>query len=316
MNVLELVNGSLGEPLGCTCCENASGSFFCAVGPQAYDALPAAIGRDFPPGTALAAVYCDDEKFMSVKRILSRSGYRVFPLKTKGNTAAEAQTIKLPEYVRAAVAVDCADTVKYYSAMTGLPVYCALSEPSATAFLPSAVLDSNGLRVFRTPSPAAVFPPADIRKAIEDIRTQLAAAGLGIELVEINGGYRFQTAALCGPWVRQMLNKGRATVLSRPSIETLAIIAYRQPVTRSEIESVRGVNAGHVIKALMEMQLVRIVGRSDLPGRPFLFGTTPQFLEHFGLKSLSDLETLPGAPGDGAAAATPLPQPPVLSTAR
>ena len=66
----------------------------------------------------------------------------------------------------------------------------------------------------------------------------------------------------------------------------------------------------------MEMQLVRIVGRSDLPGRPFLFGTTPQFLEHFGLKSLSDLETLPGAPGDGAAAATPLPQPPVLSTAR
>ena len=170
--------------------------------------------------------------------------------------------------------------------------------------------------VAAAPSPAAVFPPADIRKAIEDIRTQLAAAGLGIELVEINGGYRFQTAALCGPWVRQMLNKGRATVLSRPSIETLAIIAYRQPVTRSEIESVRGVNAGHVIKALMEMQLVRIVGRSDLPGRPFLFGTTPQFLEHFGLKSLSDLETLPGAPGDGAAAATPLPQPPVLSTAR
>lgn len=171
-------------------------------------------------------------------------------------------------------------------------------------------------RAAAAPSPAAVFPPADIRKAIEDIRTQLAAAGLGIELVEINGGYRFQTAAPCGPWVRQMLNKGRATVLSRPSIETLAIIAYRQPVTRSEIESVRGVNAGHVIKALMEMQLVRIVGRSDLPGRPFLFGTTPQFLEHFGLKSLSDLETLPGASGDGAAAATPLPQPPVLSTAR
>ena len=176
MNVLELVNGSLGEPLGCTCCENASGSFFCAVGPQAYDALPAAIGRDFPPGTALAAVYCDDEKFMSVKRILSRSGYRVFPLKTKGNTAAEAQTIKLPEYVRAAVAVDCADTVKYYSAMTGLPVYCALSEPSATAFLPSAVLDSNGLRVFRTPSPAAVVVNISDGKCYETGLGLLSAA--------------------------------------------------------------------------------------------------------------------------------------------
>lgn len=137
--------------------------------------------------------------------------------------------------------------------------------------------------------------PSELRKAVEAIRASLKNSGLGIELVEINGGYRFQTAAVCGPWVRQMLNKGRATVLSRPSIETLAIIAYRQPVSRSEIESVRGVNAGHVIKALMEMQLVRIVGRSDLPGRPFLFGTTPQFLEHFGLKSLDDLERIEGA---------------------
>lgn len=138
-------------------------------------------------------------------------------------------------------------------------------------------------------------PPAEIRKAVAEAKERIAKAGLGFELVEINGGFRFQTSSDCGPWVRQMLGKGRATVLSRPSIETLAIIAYRQPVSRSEIESVRGVNAGHVIKALMEMQLVRIVGRSDLPGRPFLFGTTPAFLEHFGLKSLDDLEKVDGA---------------------
>ena len=94
-----------------------------------------------------------------------------------------------------------------------------------------------------------------------------------------------------------MMGKGRATTLSRPAIETLAIIAWRQPVSRSEIESVRGVNAGHVVKALMEMQLVRIVGRSDLPGRPFLFGTTAAFLEHFGLKSLDDLDNVEGASG-------------------
>ena len=94
-----------------------------------------------------------------------------------------------------------------------------------------------------------------------------------------------------------MFGKGRAAVLSRAAVETLAIVAWRQPVARSEIESVRGVNAGHVIKALMESGLVRIVGRSDLPGRPFLFGTTPAFLEHFGLKSLDDLEKVEGAAG-------------------
>ena len=132
-------------------------------------------------------------------------------------------------------------------------------------------------------------------QAVAELRERLAKAGVGFELAEVNGGYRLMSAAACGPWLRQMFNKGREAVLSRPAIETLAIIAYRQPVSRSEIESVRGVNAGHVIKALMEMQMVRIVGRSDLPGRPFLFGTTPAFLEHFGLKSLDDLEKIEGA---------------------
>jgi segregation and condensation protein B len=89
-----------------------------------------------------------------------------------------------------------------------------------------------------------------------------------------------------------MLNRGKPHRVSRPMIETLAIIAYRQPIARSEIESIRGVSVGHVIKALMEMQLVRIVGRSDLPGRPFLFGTTTTFLDHFGLKSLNDLNAM------------------------
>lgn len=142
---------------------------------------------------------------------------------------------------------------------------------------------------------AKICPPAEIRKAVDEVRERLEKAGVGFGLAEVNGGYRLMSGAECGPWLRQMLSKGRATVLSRPAIETLAIVAWRQPVSRSEIESVRGVNAGHVIKALMEMQLVRIVGRSDLPGRPFLFGTTPAFLEHFGLKSLDDLERIEGA---------------------
>ncbi len=133
---------------------------------------------------------------------------------------------------------------------------------------------------------------AGVKKVIKDIQDDFHRLGLGMELVEVAGGYRFQTAPDCGKWVRKMLNKGKPTRLARPAIETLAIIAYRQPVARSEIESIRGVCAGHVIKALMEMQLVRIIGRSDLPGRPFLFGTTPAFLDHFGLSSLNELEPI------------------------
>lgn len=131
-----------------------------------------------------------------------------------------------------------------------------------------------------------------IKQAFADLQQQLRAADLGIDIVEVSGGFRLQTSADCGPWVRRMLNRGKPHRISRPMIETLAIIAYRQPISRSEIESIRGVSVGHVVKALMEMQLVRIVGRSDLPGRPFLFGTTATFLDHFGLKSLNDLNAM------------------------
>ena len=136
---------------------------------------------------------------------------------------------------------------------------------------------------------------AAIKAAVASLQADLRSIGIGMEIVEIAGGYRLQTDADCGDWVRRMLNRGKPQRISRPMIETLAIIAYRQPISRSEIESIRGVGVGHVIKALMEMQLVRIVGRSDLPGRPFLFGTTSSFLDHFGLKSLNDLnEMQPG----------------------
>ena len=137
-----------------------------------------------------------------------------------------------------------------------------------------------------------VLSVAGVKKVLQEIQSNFHKLGLGMELVEVAGGYRFQTAPDCGKWVRKMLNKGKPTRLTRPTIETLAIIAYRQPVARSEIESIRGVSVGHVIKALMEMQLVRIIGRSDLPGRPFLFGTTPTFLGHFGLSSLNELEPI------------------------
>jgi segregation and condensation protein B len=138
----------------------------------------------------------------------------------------------------------------------------------------------------------AEVAPRDVREAMENIAKELARIGLGLELVEVGGGFRFQSQAAAGRWLRCLLKIDRPGRLSRPALETLAIIAYRQPIAKAEIESVRGVMVDHIIKALMELHLVRIVGRSDLPGRPFLYGTTASFLDHFGLKSLNELNAM------------------------
>lgn len=130
---------------------------------------------------------------------------------------------------------------------------------------------------------------ADITKCLHEMKVECEANALGFHLVENAEGFRFQSDPAGGPWVRQMLDIGKPTKLSRPAIETLAIIAYRQPISRAEIEGVRGVAVDHVIRMLMEMQLIRIVGRSELPGRPMLYGTSGMFLDHFGLKNVKDL---------------------------
>lgn len=132
----------------------------------------------------------------------------------------------------------------------------------------------------------------DIRDTLAGITKELARMGMGMELVEASGGFRFQTQAEAGRWLRALLKQGRPSRLSRPSLETLAIIAYRQPIAKAEIEGVRGVMVDHILKTLMELHLVRIVGRSDLPGKPFLYGTTTSFLDHFGLKNLNELNAI------------------------
>ena len=111
--------------------------------------------------------------------------------------------------------------------------------------------------------------------------------GLGVALVA--GAYRLQNDAACGPFVRALLEKNQVMRLSKPALETLAIVAYRQPCLRSEIEEVRGVSVDAVLRKLIDMQLVRVVRRSELPGRPWLFGTTQKFLEHFGINRIEDL---------------------------
>ena len=132
----------------------------------------------------------------------------------------------------------------------------------------------------------------EIEDALRGLEKALDVAGCGFKLVCTGGTYRMQTAPSCGRYVRALLKLDRPNRLGRASLETLAIVAYRQPLTKSEIEEIRGVDVSANIKTLMDLQLIRLVGKSELPGHPFLYGTTPMFLEHFGLSSLQQLNEL------------------------
>ena len=130
----------------------------------------------------------------------------------------------------------------------------------------------------------------EIDEALHGLEKELERSGLGFRLVCSAGAYRLQTTPSCGRYVRALLKLDRPNRLSRAALETLAIVAYRQPITKAEIEQIRGVAVDAIVKTLLDLGLVRLVGRSELPGHPFLYGTTQFFLEHFGLASLGDLD--------------------------
>ncbi|HIE65119.1 MAG: SMC-Scp complex subunit ScpB [Nitrospira sp.] len=127
---------------------------------------------------------------------------------------------------------------------------------------------------------------------IETLQGEYDQSNRGIRLAEVAAGYQLVTRPEMAPWIKEMEKIRTASRLSRPGLETLAIVAYKQPVTRGEIEMVRGVDAAGVLKTLMERKLIKIVGRKEAAGRPMMYGTTRQFLEYFGLASLSGLPTL------------------------
>jgi len=133
------------------------------------------------------------------------------------------------------------------------------------------------------------FSEADIRSALEELKKYYDSAGRSFFLREVAGGYQFHTATEFAPFILRMLKASPAR-LSRAAMETLSIVAYKQPILRQEIERLRGVDAGGVLKLLMEKDLIKIVGRKNLPGRPLLYGTTKKFLEVF---DLTDLQSLP-----------------------
>jgi len=135
------------------------------------------------------------------------------------------------------------------------------------------------------------FERADIRQALEELVQEYETAERGIVLAQVAGGYQLRSRPEHADYIRR-LTKSRGVKFSQSALETLAIIAYRQPITRAEVEYLRGVDSGGVLKSLLEKKLLRIMGKKDVPGKPLIYGTSREFLELFGLKDLSALPTL------------------------
>lgn len=142
---------------------------------------------------------------------------------------------------------------------------------------------------------AGLADATEARTRIRELNQIYDNSGSALRIEELAGGYQLFTRASLAPWLRRLRHLPQPVQLGSAAMETLAIIAYRQPVPRAEIEAIRGVNCGELIRQLMQRDLVRISGRSEELGRPYLYGTTPQFLQLFGLKAVGSIPALPGA---------------------
>ena len=134
--------------------------------------------------------------------------------------------------------------------------------------------------------------PADIQEAVRQLQKEYAQKKRGMVIVEIAGGFQLLSSPHYALAIRRFYKTTHKEKLSKPALETLAIIAYKQPVARVDVELIRGVNSDGVVAHLLLKGLIKIAGRKEVPGRPFIYGTTQQFLEYFGLKSLNDLPKL------------------------
>jgi segregation and condensation protein B len=149
---------------------------------------------------------------------------------------------------------------------------------------------------------------AEARALVEELRARYEVDGRPLTIVEVGGGFKMVTRPELASWLVRLARSRTRSRLSRPALETLAVVAYRQPVSRPEIDMIRGVNSEAVIEGLLERRMIRIAGRKDAPGRPFLYETTREFLVAFGLRNLDDLpkmkRDLGGVSADEAAAAS------------
>ncbi len=137
-----------------------------------------------------------------------------------------------------------------------------------------------------------VLTPSQIGGLLSDLKADYARENHSFELIEIANGYEIATRKDYAPWLMKLELQKKMRQVTQSALETLAIMAYKQPITRAEIEELRGVDASGVVNTLMERNFIKIVGKKEVPGRPFLYGTTEKFLEHFGLKSIQDLPSI------------------------
>ncbi|KPK44266.1 MAG: hypothetical protein AMK74_05470 [Nitrospira bacterium SM23_35] len=133
---------------------------------------------------------------------------------------------------------------------------------------------------------------ADMKLLMNDLIAEYRDRNRGLLIVEIANGYQMVTNPEYAGWVKKFRTIHTSSRLSMPALETLAIIAYKQPIIKAEIEQIRGVNSDSAIRTLYDKRLIKIMGRKEAPGRPFLYGTTREFLQYFGLKDLTELPTL------------------------
>jgi segregation and condensation protein B len=195
--------------------------------------------------------------------------------------------------------------------------------PLATAEITEAVREGGAEH---DPNQFAKVREAEVAAALQQLKIEYVEQQRAFQLVEKAEGWQLVTAPVYATWVGQLFPGPKPARLSAPALETLAIIAYRQPITRADVEAVRGVTIDGVLQTLMERGLVKISGRAEIPGRPLLYETTQFFLEHFGLRDLDELPNaeelrkryLPLAPprepagsegGAGTESAAPAPQP-------
>ncbi len=159
-----------------------------------------------------------------------------------------------------------------------------------TALVEAVLLAARGpIPLRRIAQAAGLDDPTQARTLVRRLNELYRRGESPFRVVEVAGGWQLMTHPALGGWLRRIHPGGSGVRLSAPALETLAIVAYRQPVLRAEVESIRGVQCGEMLRQLMDRDLVRIVGKSHDLGRPFLYGTTPRFLETFGLRNLDDL---------------------------
>jgi segregation and condensation protein B len=162
-------------------------------------------------------------------------------------------------------------------------------KPLSIREITTALKGAEDDRASETPNEFTRVRDAEVAAALEQLKMEYIQQGRAFQLIEKAEGWQLATDPVFAKWVRQLFPAPKPARLSAPALETLAIIAYRQPITRADVEAVRGVNIDGVLQTLMERGLVKIAGRAEIPGRPLVYETTQFFLDHFGLRNLDEL---------------------------